>query len=264
MDRADQGRPASDRPASDQPASDRPAPGLAVTVVGCDGSWVGPGGAGSCYLVRTPGSTLVLDCGPGAFGRLQLAVDPASVTAVLVSHHHPDHWTDLHALATHARLALDRQVDVYAPAELPERTGLGREAALRWHPLADGDRVDVGEASCTFRRTEHAPVTLAVRVEAGGRVFGYSADSGPGWSLAELGSDLDLALCEATYTCEHEGTADHMSGRQAGAQARPAGAARLMVTHRWPTVAASAVASEAAVAFGGPVEQAVVGRTVVL
>ncbi|HXW38650.1 MAG TPA: MBL fold metallo-hydrolase, partial [Acidimicrobiales bacterium] len=240
------------------------APGLSLTVLGCDGSWVGPGGAGSSYLVRSASTVLVLDCGPGSFARLQLAGDPAHLDAVVLSHHHPDHWTDLFALATHARLVLERQVDVYAPADLPDRTGLVREPALRWHAVTAGDEVRIGDARCGFHRTEHVAETLAVRVDASGRALGYSADSGPGWSLGELGTGLDLALCEATYTAESEGTADHMSGRQAGAQARTAAASRLMVTHRWPTVAASAVGSEAAAAFGRPVEQAAMGRTVVV
>jgi ribonuclease BN (tRNA processing enzyme) len=225
---------------------------------------VGPGGAGSSYLVRTPQSALVLDCGPGSFAQLQLAIDPAAVTAVVLSHHHPDHWTDLHALATHARLVLQREVDVYAPSDLPDRTGLVHENSLRWHAVTSGAVVQIGDATCTFRRTEHVAETLAVRLEAVGRVLGYSADSGPGWPLGELGGDLDLVLCEATYLAEDEGTADHMSGRQAGSQAKAAGASRVMVTHRWPTVAASPLASEATAAFGRPVEQAVMGRTVVV
>lgn len=238
--------------------------GLSFTVLGCDGSWVGPGGAGSSYLVRTPSACLLLDCGPGSFARLQLVLDPAELTAVVVSHHHPDHWTDLYTLATHAKLALERDVDVYAPAALAAKTGLDGESALRWHSVTADDRVEISDAACTFRRTEHVDETLAVRVQAGGRVLGYSADSGPGWPLGELGDDLDVVLCEATYTAEHEGTAAHMSGRQAGQQGRDAGVGRLMVTHRWPTVSASAVAAEASAAFGRSVEQAVTGRTVVL
>jgi len=75
-----------------------------------------------------------------------------------------------------------------------------------------------------------------------------------------LGHGLDLLLCEATYTVEHEGTAQHMSGRQAGMAAREAGAKRLVITHRWPTVDADSVATEAEAAFGGPVEQASIGK----
>lgn len=51
-----------------------------------------------------------------------------------------------------------------------------------------------------------------------------------------------------------------MSARQAAMQARSAGAQRIVLTHRWPTVDASAVADEAAESLGKPVEQAEIGK----
>ena len=131
---------------------------------------------------------------------------------------------------------------------------------LEWHEITHGARAGIGEASCAFHRTDHAEETLAVRIDGAGRALGYSADSGPDWSVDELGIGLDLLLCEATYTAEHEGTAGHLSARQAAAAARAAGARRLVLTHRWPTVDAGDVAKEAEAAFGGPVEQATIGR----
>ena len=131
---------------------------------------------------------------------------------------------------------------------------------LAWHEVTDGDRAGIGEASCAFHRTDHVEETLAVRIDGADRALGYSADTGPNWSPDVLGTGLDLLVCEATYTADHEGTAGHLSGRQAGAAARAAGARRLVITHRWPTVAARAVADEAEAAFGGPVEQAAIGK----
>ena len=84
----------------------------------------------------------------------------------------------------------------------------------------------------------------------------YSADSGPGWSVEELGSDIGTFLCEATYTEQWEGSLLHLSGREAGVMAAAAGVGRLILTHRWPTVAADEVRREAEIAFGRPVEQA--------
>ena len=96
---------------------------LSIRVPGCDGSWTGPGGAGSGYLVASGGTSVLVDAGPGTFANLQRWIDPAVIDAVIISHHHPDHWTDLYALATHARFALDRRgIPVYAPAEAG-RTG---------------------------------------------------------------------------------------------------------------------------------------------
>ena len=118
----------------------------------------------------------------------------------------------------------------------------------------------IGPLSLSFSRTDHPPVTFAVRVEGAGRVLGYSADTGPEWSFKAFGPEIDLALCEATYTQEHEGTAGHMSGRQAGQSAREAGVHRLIITHHSPVVSPEAVYLEALTAFGRPVERAAVGR----
>jgi ribonuclease BN (tRNA processing enzyme) len=249
----------------DSAAAD-PARGvMSLLVAGCDGSWTGPGGAGSGYVVSAGGTRILVDAGPGSFANLQRRLDPAHLDAVVISHHHPDHWTDLYPLITHRRFTVDGPpVPVFAPADLAEHADLTGAPEVEWRPVTDGETVVVGSVTCRFHRTDHTFETLAVRMESGGRALGYSADSGPGWSLSELGSDLDLALCEATYTAEFEGTAQHMSGRQAGAQARAAGAGRLVVTHRWPTIPAAALAAEAARAFGKPVEQATIGGEFVL
>lgn len=234
-------------------------------MLGCDGSWTGPGGAGSGYLVTAGATNLLVDAGPGTFAVLQDYLDPALIDAVFISHHHPDHWTDLPQLASHAQYALGRRgLPIYAPAGLSDRAHLADSPTFDWHQVTDGDAAHIGALDLTFHRTDHSFETLALRIEGAGRALGYSADTGPRWSLTELGTAIDLVLCEATYTVEHEGTAGHMSGRQAGEQARNAGAHRLVITHRRPTIDASAVASEAAMAFGGPVEQAVIGKEFVL
>ncbi len=183
-------------------------------------------------------TVLVLDAGPGTFAVLQTLLDPSEVDAVVISHHHPDHWTDLYAMDTQARFGGRRSaLPVYAPAEVTARAGAERTPALDWHVVTHGDRAGIGEASCAFHRTDHAEETLAVRIDGADRALGYSADTGPDWCPETCsGTGLDLLLCEATYTAEHEGTAGHLSGRQAGASARAAGAQRLVITHRWPTI----------------------------
>jgi ribonuclease BN (tRNA processing enzyme) len=144
-------------------------------------------------------------------------------------------------------------VPVYAPAGLGRLTHENTAGVFGWQTVGDRDTVDVGGLRLSFSRTDHGPETLAVRIDGEGRSLGYSADSGPGWSLAELGAGLDLALCEATYLRDAEGTAQHMSARQAGLSGREAEVGRLALTHRWPTVPAEAAWTEGSEAFGADV-----------
>lgn len=266
-----------------EPAGDRPGRGGSLTVLGCDGSYPGPGGAASGYLVQGGGVTLWLDAGAGTFAALQLVTDPGALDAVVLSHEHPDHWSDVDSLAVWLRgAALGRPVPVYAPPGLRARSYFSDDPVLAWHEVEPSWRLVLrprrapsqpdgpdGGLRLSFCATDHGPPTLAVRVEhavageAGvpaGPALGYTADTGPDWSPEELGPGIGLLLCEATYTRDHEGEARHLSGRQAGGMAAGAGVGRLVLTHRRPSTGAAVLAAEAAEAFGGPVEQAAAGR----
>jgi ribonuclease BN (tRNA processing enzyme) len=237
---------------------------LTVTVLGCSGSYQGPGQACSGYLLRCRGSMVWLDAGPGTLANLQLHATLADVDAIVLSHDHPDHWSDVEGFYVACKYVVHRSdVPVYAPSGLSRllRTGATTEPTLRWHDITDGDTTTFGPMRLSFSRTDHPPETLAVRVDAGGRSLGYSADSGPAWSLEALGPGLHLALCEATFLCDQEGSAPHMSARQAGATARAAGVERLLLTHLWPTIHHGAARSEAAHTFGQPVHVAVHNKT---
>jgi ribonuclease BN (tRNA processing enzyme) len=232
--------------------------GLSLTVLGRSGSYPGPGSACSGYLVRGEGTTLWIDAGSGSMANLQRHVGLEEIDAVVLTHEHPDHWSDIEGFRVACAYVVQRSgVPVYAPP------GLGRllypkfKKVFEWHEVDGGDQVVVGGLSLSFVRTDHGPVTLAVRIEGGGTAIGYTSDTGPRWPVSKLGSGLDLLVCEATFTAEHEGSSQHLSGRQAGAAARDAGARRLLLTHFWPTMRPEDIQAEAATTFGGPVEIAV-------
>ena len=233
--------------------------GLSLTVLGCSGSYPGPGSACSSYLVRSSTTTIWLDAGSGSLANLQRHVDITDVDAVVLSHEHPDHTGDLAGFYVACKYYLHREhVPVYAPASVADTVYYSGEP-LAWHDVADGSAVDIGGLHLTFSRTDHPPETLAVRVDGDGRSLGYSADSGPAWSLSKLGPGLDLALCEATYLSDDEGRAQHMSARQAGISGREAGVGRLVLTHQQPGTDLEAIVAEGSAAFGRPVEVAIEG-----
>jgi ribonuclease BN (tRNA processing enzyme) len=235
--------------------------GLSVTVLGCDGSYPGPGGACSGYLVSCDGCRLWIDCGPGTLAAIQLYLDIEDIDAVVVSHSHPDHWTDLEHLGVACRYMVERDpLPVYAQAGLRSLFSLPAAGEpFDWRNIEETSEVGVGPMTLSFSSTDHSVSTLAVRVDGSGRSLGYSADSGPGWGLRSLGPGLDLALCEASFLSDREGTVQHMSARQAGRSAAEAEVSRLVVTHVGPRVDREAVRTEASEAFGVDVTLAKAG-----
>lgn len=240
--------------------------GLTLTVLGCDGGYPGPGGATSGYLVQAGALAILVDLGHGTLANLQLHHDLRALDAVMLSHEHPDHWGDLEALAV-ARMGLNGcpALAVYAPGGLRRHVYHDRPGLFDWHEVAGGDRVSLGDVEVGFARTDHGPETLAMRIDTEEASLGYTADTGPDWSISALEPGIDLALCEATWLADEEGgAARHLSARQAGAMAREVGAARCVLTHRRPTVPAVASFAEASEAFGAPVDQAVIGAVFAL
>lgn len=215
--------------------------GLSVTVLGCSGSYPGPGSACSGYLVRGGGKKVVLDLGNGSLSNLQRHVDLADVDAVVLSHSHPDHWVDLAGLRVALVYQYGREgVPVYGTAatrDLAEEVSDGITPTFDWTVTGDGDEFEIGSLRFRLSRTDHYVETLAVRIDdpAADRSFAYSADTGPDWSFSRLGTGIDLALCESTFPtdAEAEGVL-HLSAAQAGRMAAEAKVGGLVLTHLWP------------------------------
>ena len=78
-----------------------------LTVLGCSGSFGGAGGAAcSGYLLQSNGTSVWVDCGNGTFGHLQEHVRGEDLTAVVLTHGHPDHCVDIYGLHVMLRYGL--------------------------------------------------------------------------------------------------------------------------------------------------------------
>jgi len=229
---------------------------MELTVLGCSGSYGAPaGGACSGYLLRTSGATLWLDCGNGTLANLQRHASIDDLTAVIVTHWHPDHCVDLYGLHILLKYGLERQgLPVYAPEGTEARLGTLVDGdwggAFAWTAVGDGDATTVADCSLRFSRTDHPPPTMAVEVSADGKRLVYTADTGPGWSPEAFGPGADFVLSEASFQRHNELGRVHISARQAGEAARASGARRLMLTHLWPGLDPTASVVEGSEAFG--------------
>ena len=228
---------------------------MELTVLGCSGSYGSPaGGACSGYLVRAGDAVIWMDCGNGSFANLQQHANPSDLTAVVITHAHPDHCVDIYGLHVLNKYWLDR---VGLPVYAPEGVGVTLEGLVGewtdtfdWRLIGDGDHADIGDVHLEFSRTDHPLPTMAIDLEQGGKRLVYTADTGPLWSVEAFRPGADLVLSEATYQHDDIRAPIHLSARQAGEAAHAASARRLMLTHLWPTLDPVSSVEEGSEAFG--------------
>lgn len=233
---------------------------LTITVLGCSGTYAGPGGACSGYLLRTASTAVWLDCGPGSFANLQRHVALEDLDGIVCSHSHPDHWLELPVALNAFRYGIDRpdaRLPLYWTAETAKHfaavNGRRPEPTFASTVIDARSRFRIGDIDFSCSRTDHPVETLAVRADSGGRSIAYSADTGNAWSLSSLGAGIDVAVVEATLDEDQSGVVQHLTGSQAGSQAREAGVATLVLTHLAPGSDADARVTAAASAFDGTV-----------
>jgi ribonuclease BN (tRNA processing enzyme) len=216
-------------------------PGLHLDVLGCDGSYAGAGGACSGYLVSTERERVWIDTGPGTLARVQRHVELADLTAVVVSHEHPDHCGELPVLRNALKYLLDIEglpvITTAGTRDLMEHVTGGAAPTFAWDVITAGAERQVGDLRLRFTTTDHPVETCAVRVDHPGGSLAYTSDTGPGLDgrlLDPDGTGVDLLVVEATMAPEHEGAALHLSAAQAADLAVAAGARRVLVTHVAP------------------------------
>lgn len=269
---------------------------LYLTVLGCWAPYPAAGGACPGYLVAESGFLLLFDCGNGSMSRLQRFGNFRELTAVFISHFHPDHYADLfclrHALAGARRngsrqhplplivpLRPERDVESWSKyPEVFELKGIVPESCkipflvslreLFGNKASDSRGFSAQGKSplVSFLLTDHPLPNLAVRLESEGKILVYTGDTGWFRPLLEFARGADLLVCEATLKEKDRslGVPGHLTAREAGLLAAQAGVKRLLLTHFWPEHDLSATYQEARAVFSGDLLLAREGLTVVL
>lgn len=205
-----------------------------------------PGSVGASYLVRAPhapGAAILLDAGQGSFPALAGAIEPSSLTAVVISHLHPDHFIDLIPLRHYlcrAEFQPGRRVRVVAPRGLAARLDGAYDtpgfaaSALDMEDPVDGP-VTAGPFELRSVRVRHAGESRAWRVAVAGTDgpgLVYSGDASDPDELAALMRPGDTLLAEATFGVGPVPPGmNHLDGPMVGDLAARTRAGAVVVTH---------------------------------
>lgn len=215
---------------------------MQLTVLGCYGPFPSAGGACSGYLLRENNCNLLIDCGNGVFSRLRQHLDYRLLDAVIISHLHPDHVSDImvmrYALAFAEEGTLRRKpLKLYAPPE-PEQEfeRLSYKDVYAVNTLQVGESLQVGPFWIDGVYGVHPFPSLALRFRSPSGTLVYSGDTEYCAELEEFAKEADLFLCEANYRKIdiEKGLPNHMSASQAAQIASAAGVRRLLLTHHYP------------------------------
>jgi ribonuclease BN (tRNA processing enzyme) len=249
-----------------------------LTVLGGCGAWPEPARACSGFLLEHAGARIAIDLGYGTAPRLFAALDSPvadGLDAVIISHHHPDHMVDLHALLR-ARWFGRRgasAIPLYAPdgvvtslIELEDGDRTAVSKVFDWHPIPAPEQT-AGPFRLDSVLLPHYVPNAGIRLTAPGLTVAYTGDTGPAPAVADLGRASDLFIVDATSRpgrAESAASALNLTAAAAGQAAAAAAATRLMLTHFWPGNDRKASKADAARAFGGEILLAEEGTVVSL
>lgn len=221
-----------------------------LTILGNNGPFPAPNGACSSYLLESDsGETkLLIDAGTGSLARLMEIAPPETLTAVVLSHLHFDHISDLlpmqYALQFSGR---ERPLPVFLPRR-PERVRSLLECP--YYDLFDHEDIAVGEMRLSFIPAAHPVEGSCVAVACDGAKFVFTGDTNrvPALELFADGCDLllaDAGLSQADWTEKKP----HLSAALCGVLAREARAGALLLTHLNPLYDPASLLAEAREAY---------------
>lgn len=263
---------------------------IEIVLLGTGSPLPDPDRAGPATLICAGATNLLVDAGRGVLMRAAaVGITAGSLDALLLTHLHSDHITDLGDVIT------SRWVTSFTPQPLvivgPPGTqavvdatlaSLGPDISYRlahhddlnWappvevHEVTGGVCFTNGDVTVTAGPTDHRPVepTIGFRVEHAGNSVVAAGDTVPCESLDDLCRGADAIVHTALRTdilgelpvqrlqdvCGY-----HSSVEQAAATAKRAGASILVLTHYVPAVTAESEPewrARAAMEFDGTVE----------
>lgn len=238
---------------------------MRLHMLGVSGPWPVSGGATSGYLLEAADRVLQFDFGSGVLSRLTAVFPPEELDALFLSHWHFDHVCDVLPLIYRLE-AMKRVLPVYAPEDEGSeiRRIVSRASCFDLHVLAPGAEVSLGEVRVLAGPARHPVPGLGFRVEAEGRIFGYTGDTNTHPGLKDFYQGCDLLLADGLFPAsEWTEQKPHLSAALAAGLAVDAGVKQLVLTHLNPVFSPQILRREAWEVFSA-VETAEAGAVLTL
>ena len=215
---------------------------MKVTILGNNGPFPSAGGACSGYLVTEGDKNLLIDFGNGVLSNLQKFIPIEKIDAIVLSHLHSDHMSDMMVLRYAIQIKTNRgsqiqPIDVYAPSEPQNEYGqLNIPGVFNLKPITEELTLNVGDMKLEFKEMVHPVKSFAVSITSHGKKFVFSGDTSWNENIIEFSKDADLVMLDAGLLSKDKKSDNvpHLTARECGIVAQKANAKRLLLTHFWP------------------------------
>ncbi len=214
---------------------------MKLNILASAGSYPGPGRVCSGYLLNSHDTHVLFDLGNGALSNLLKVIDPKLLSGVIISHAHLDHYADMIGLYHYFKFAdtPPHPVPLYGTSEFFDKfhhmIGKDQEIGSIFSEkvIMEGMPGKIADLSIAFSRANHPPETYISRVADGKSTFCYSADGDESTNLALASNEVDLFLCESTWSKKggNHPAGLHLDAREAGEIAQRSRVKQLVITH---------------------------------
>ncbi len=177
----------------------------------------------TCVAIEAEGTWLLIDC-PHPIRKMmresEVELDVPQIEGVILTHLHADHVSGLEGLAYFKHFVCQGRTTLLSHPEVGEvlwpkhlevsmaelidpslepMQRKGFEDYFDYRPLSETEVIEHGPFRVECRRTIHHIPTFALRIHAGGKVLGHSADTAFDPGLIEWLADADLIIHETNY-----------------------------------------------------------------
>lgn len=223
---------------------------MRLTILGMNGPFPAPGGATSGYFLSAGETEIALDLGSGTLSRLTALTPPEKLSALLLTHWHYDHCSDLLPLIFRLAACAEEPLNIYAPVDenCLVRRAMQQSGVAVLHNVHPGDAFTVGDVQVQTFAARHPVPAVMYRLTQGDKTLCYTGDTNTVEGLTDFARGADLLLADGLFTEDTwaEGK-PHLSASLAAKAAREAGVGRLVITHLNPCIDPDTLLREARV-----------------
>lgn len=181
---------------------------MKLNILGKFGTYPPVGGGLSSYLVRGGNANILLDFGSGAISRVQSYIPLNKIDAIVLSHLHNDHISDLLPFSYFIQKT-NEPLDLYLPfCDCPQFDFISSLEAFNILDINSIQSVMIKDLELTFSPMTHSIASYAVRVRENEKSLVYSGDTTFNQNLVAFCEKSDLLVLDCGKNGEHS---PHMS-----------------------------------------------------